>query len=192
MTVIAKAIGSIHRATSDRQGEIDEYIARVAKFDESALAALYEATSSAVYGYALSILKHRQNAEDVMQDTYLKIFDAASSYSSQGKPMAWIMTIVRNLSMAKLRERGASPLPEEDEVQIAVSGDFTEESMNRSIVNDALQKLNDDERDIVMLHSLSGLKHREIAELMDMPLSTVLSKYKRSLSKLKIIMEERA
>ena len=49
--------------------------------------------------------------------------------------------------------------------------------------------LNEDERQIVMLHSMAGMKHREIAEIVDMPVSTVLSKYNRSLKKLRQSLE---
>ena len=66
--------------------------------DKEALAALYEQTHAAVYGFALSILKNAQDAEDVLQDTYIQVWKAAENYVSAGKPLSWIFTITRNLA----------------------------------------------------------------------------------------------
>ena len=64
---------------------------------------LHLATSSIVYGYALSILKNSADAEDVMHDAYIRAFNGAAAYQSRGKPLAWLLTIARNLSYNKVR-----------------------------------------------------------------------------------------
>ncbi len=155
---------------------------------EEALGALYHATKSAVYGFALSLLKHRENAEDVMQETYVKLFQNAAQYRSEGKPMAYILRIVRNLAMTRHRKAEPSPLPEEDIT--ADARDYVGQSLDRTVLNYALEKLSEEERQIVILHSITGLLHREIADLLGLPLSTVLSKYRRALSKLSILLKE--
>ena len=73
--------------------------------DRDAFAVLYRSTSGAVFAYALSVLKNRQDAEDVLHDCYVNIYQTAQAYRSEGKPMAWIMTVTRNLCLHKLRER---------------------------------------------------------------------------------------
>lgn len=165
---------------------LEKYIAGVANGDTEALRALYEQTKIAVYGYALSVLKNRQDAEDVLQDTYIRIHAAASGYQPAGKPMAWIITIAKNTALMRLREaKKTTELPEDSGwAQTAPP------SSDRIVLEKALQCLNEREREILMLHAVGGFKHREIAALMDMTLSTVLSVYHRARKKLKANLAE--
>ncbi len=165
-------------------------IALVAQGDRQALCDLYERTRRAAYGFALSILKNAQDAEDVLQETYIRLYAAADRYQPQGKPMAWILTIVRNLARMKLREgaRRAALAPEDWERLPASQSGLTSE--DRLVLSAALRDLTDEDLRIVMLHAVSGLKHRETAALLQLPLSTVLSKYHRALKKLKIQLTE--
>ncbi len=170
--------------------ELDRLLVKIERKDKEALAALYNHTKSAVYGFALSILRNRAEAEDVMQEAFINIYKAAKGYQSRGKPLAWILTIVRNLSLMRLREMKKYE-PNPDWLQEAVNPeDSTSRSLNRLLLDTALKVLGAEERQIVILYSVAGLKHREIAALLNLPLSTVLSKYRRSLSKLKKQMEE--
>ena len=76
-------------ATESKNAErLDYYLAQIANYDREALAEIYHLTSAAVFGFALSILKNMQDAEDVLHDTYLRIYAAAGGYKSMGKPMA--------------------------------------------------------------------------------------------------------
>ena len=92
-------------------------------------------------------------------------------------------------ALMKLRERARTQdLPPEDWASFAIdSHDVTTE--DRTVLAAALSTLSDQERQIIMLHVTAGLKHREIAQLLELPLSTVLSKYRRALSKLKQKLE---
>ncbi len=152
--------------------------------DEDALRELYTQTRAAVFGFALSILKNRHDAEDVTQDTYLQVCAAASGYRKMGKPMAWILTITKNLSLMKMRQaRREAPF---EPLDVGESPPEPEEGI---VLRAAMRVLSDEERQIVILHALSGLKHREIAGLLGLPLSTVLSKYQRALGKLRKQLE---
>lgn len=174
--------------------KIDEGLfERIAMNDMAAFEELYRLTDQTVYAYVLSILKNPYDAQDIMQDTYVKIRSAAHLYNKQGKPLAWIFTIARNLCLMKLRTAKRSsdtPLTDlEDSDYLAFSdNDHTED---RIVLNAALNILADEEREIVILHAVSGLKHHEIAKSLEMPLSTVLSKYNRALKKLKKHLLER-
>ncbi|MDL2232073.1 RNA polymerase sigma factor, partial [Ruminococcaceae bacterium OttesenSCG-928-L11] len=170
--------------------EYEHLLGQMAEGDTVALEALYNRTKSAVYGFALSIVKNPQEAEDIMQDTYIRLFQSAGGYRAQGKPMAWILTIVRNLALMRLRD-GKKAAPPIDEMPTLSDGqDFTEGSIDRMVLRTALAHLSEEERQIVMLHSVAGLKHREIGEIMQIPLSTTLSKYRRALAKLKNLIKE--
>ncbi len=169
---------------------LDACIYQVAQKSDIAFAKLYKLTSDAVYGFALSVLKNTHDAEDVLQDCYISIFNAAPNYRSDGKPMAWILTITRNLCYQRLRKNAKiSDIPEEDWERYLDSkeGISVEDKM---IISACMNILSDDERQIVVLHAVAGFKHKEIAHILDMHLSTVLSKYNRALKKLKTEIEK--
>lgn len=155
-----------------------------------ALEKLYHCTKDAIYGYALSMLKNTYDAEDVLHDCYISIWQSAHNYSSAGRPMAWILTITRNLCLDKLRMRSRmTDLPDENWEQYLDSRSSISIE-DKLLIEFCLDRLNDDEREILLLHVLSGLKHREISELTNRPLATVLSKYHRALKKLRTILKE--
>lgn len=83
---------------------LEECILQMAGGAADTLAVLYEQTKTAVYGFALSILRNQADAEDVLQETYLHIYQAAGRYKPNGNPMPWIFTITRNLALMKIRE----------------------------------------------------------------------------------------
>ena len=164
---------------------LDSLLASVAAGDRDALAQLYHETSAAVYSYTLSVLKNSHDAEDVLHDCYLSVWTAAASYRSSGKPMAWILTIAKNLCLKQLRFRcRTESLPEEDwKDSLEVATEMTTD--DKVVLQQCMEALSDTERQIVVLHAVSGFKHREIAELMDLALPTVLSKYHRAIKKMK-------
>ena len=171
------------------RAEPDRLLAGVAAGDREAFAQLYHRARGAVYAMALSILKNSADAQDVTQDAFVRIWQSAGTYRSQGSPMAWMLTITRNLARMRLR-------------QSARLGELTEEEWNaipaqapsvtaedKAVLQKALATLGDQERQIVLLHAVSGLKHREIAALLETPLPTVLSKYHRALKELRTQLE---
>ena len=127
----------------------------------------------------ISILKNSHDAEDVLHDCYLRIHASAADYKCEGKPMAWILTIARNLSFKLLQQKkNSAALPFDP-------GDDRWDADDRLVIEACLNILSDEERQIVVLHAVSGFKHKEIAAFLQIPLSTVLSKYHRALKKMK-------
>jgi len=170
--------------------ELERVIARMGAGDTGAVAELYAAAKTQVFGFALSMLKDVNDAQDVLQDTFVNAFRYAARYMARGKPMAWLLTIAKNLATTKLRQRTRNLyLPEEQWAQLqARCPQVTPE--DRIVLRAALEKLDDRERQILTLYAVSGLKHREIADMLDMPLSTVLSKYHRAKKKLLSTLQE--
>lgn len=169
--------------------ELDRCLARMSQGDTDALGRLYELTHEAVYGYALSLLKDPHEAEDVAQDTFVRAHLSAASYTSQGKPKAWLLRIARNLALMRMREakRTVTLSPEDWMTEFADRPDFSsEDAETLSVLMDTLKP---EEREIVTLHALIGMKHREIAQMLDLALPTVLSKYNRSIKKLAAALE---
>ena len=165
--------------------ELEELLLRIAGGEQQALEELYRRTRGAVYALALSYLKNAHDAQDVTQDAFVRVWEGAVQYRPQGSPMAWLLAIARNLARMKLRQgaRQAELSEEEWEAIPADSPSVTPE--DRELLQTALAGLEDQERQVVLLHAVTGLKHREIAALLEMPLATVLSKYHRALKKLK-------
>ena len=152
--------------------------------DRDASARLYSLARGAVYALALSLLQDAHEAQDTAQDTFVKVWESAPSYRPQGSPMAWMLTIARNL------RRGGRQVGLEDEEWNAIPADLPAVSPeDRQVLQEALARLGEEERRIVLLHAVTGLKHREIAQLLELPLSTVLSKYHRGLKKLRALMK---
>lgn len=173
---------------SSGQPPDDGLILRIAQGESGALEQLYRQTSSAVYGYALSILKDPAAAEDVMQDTFVNVMQSSADYRPAGKAMAWILTIARNLALMRLRKFENKNVSFEEVLHAEDDRDHFVQSENRMVLSTVLEKLSGDERQIVMLHALSGLKHREIAKMLGIPQATVISKYNRALGKLRVLM----
>lgn len=164
----------------------ENLILRMADGDKSAFTELYRQTSSAVYGFALSILRNKYDAEDVMHDAFIRIYTSAVTYKPAGKPLTWILTIVRNLCYSRIR---AGKVCEDISEYENLAGACADDSVDRIVLEQAMQILEADERQIVVLHALTGLKHREIAEIIDAPVGTVLSKYNRALRKMRKELE---
>ena len=164
---------------------LDYCIQAIANNDKRYLEELYVLTAKSIYGYALSILKNKYDAEDVLQSTYINIFKAAKSYQSKGKPKAWMMRIAKNLCLEKIRKHQYE-VEDVQEDWNTVVGDNDELSVTEKLlVQKCMTVLSEEEREIVILHAVSGLKHREIAENLGLLLPTVLSKYNRAIKKLK-------
>lgn len=164
---------------------IDEkLIPLIAKGDMDAFHVLYESASKSVYGFALSILKNSHDAEDVLQETFLKVYHSAAEYVPQGKPLAWIFTITRNLALTKLRE--SSKRTDFDAAKPEMI-DFSAVSRadERMLIESVFSVLSDEEKQVLVLHAVSGMKYREIASVLELPLNTVLSKYHRAVKKLR-------
>ena len=168
---------------------LEPLLVRMQAGEQEALAELYHHARTAVYGLALSYLKNTHDAEDVTQDTFVRVWENVHQYQSRGTPLAWVLTVARNLALMKLRERGKTEElePESWERLAADSPLVTVE--DRQVLRTALERLTDEERQVVTLHAVTGWKHKEIAHLLDLPLSTVLSKYRRALQKLRTILE---
>ena len=176
--------------TAPSNQHLDQLLAGMAAGSSDALAEFYHCTIRAAYAYALSLLRDPYDAQDVLQDTYLRAWNMADKYRPGGKPVGWLLTILRNLAYMKLRsgKRTAPMAPEDLDAFFAAQPAVSSE--DRLLLKAALLRLKDEERQVVLLHAGAGLLHREIAEITGMPLGTVLAKYRRALKKMKTAWEE--
>ncbi len=167
----------------------DALILRIAEGDMDALHRLYDGVRGNVYGFALSITKNTHDADDVLQETFLKVYANAGEYKPQGKPMAWIFTIARHLALDKQRANTRTQMLDDtrpETVDLHAMADVED----RLLLEELFRLLSDEERQILLLHAVNGMKHREIAVVLEQPLGTVLSKYHRAVKRLKEAIKE--
>lgn len=166
-------------------------LAAIAGGDEEAFKEFYFCTVRPVYSYILSLTKSSHEAEDVLQETYLRIWTGAGDYRPMGKPLAWVFTIARNLCYMRFREQKARGEEGYGEFEAEEEGrvcEGIEQAADREVLLNALGKLKEEERQVVLLYAAAGMKHREVARALNLPLATELSKYNRSMKRLRQIL----
>ncbi len=179
---------ALKKNTHAEDAVLEGLLQEVAKGSTNALESLYRLTDRAVYAYALSLVHNAHDAEDVLQECFLRIFKSAAFYRCDGKPMAWILTITKNLCRDLLRRKqDTAELSDSAWLNLAAPETTNED---RLILSACMQALSDQERQIVVLHAVAGFKHREIASFMDLSLTGVLSKYHRAIQKMKRRVQE--
>ena len=176
---------TIEPAPAEERQELQQQLLRIAGGEREALAELYQHTRLAVYGLALSYLKNVQDAQDLTQDVYVQVWNCAEQYCPSGSPIGWLLTVCRNLCLMHLRrEKKNAALSEEEWNAIPVQ-ECGLDADERALLQHALALIGEEERRIVLLHAVTGMKYREIAAVLEMPLATVLSKYHRALKKMR-------
>ena len=181
----------------DRQEAIHDLamlIGRCALRDQKALLALYDATSAKLFGVILRIVKREHWAEEVLQDVYLKAWQAADSYNaSRGRPMTWLINIARNRSIDFLRgaEHAATQRSEElddglpsalDPLRAAETG----KEMDR--LAECLKQLKDGQRECILMVYHQGYTPTEVSRHSNHPIGTVKTWIRRGLQQLRDCM----
>lgn len=164
--------------------------------NEQALESLYDATVGKLYALASAILRHAQDAEDVVCATYEQAWESAAQYDpGRASALGWLLMICRSRALDLLRKRKLQALtlaqvrPGETDDDAMPPEDLLSLVQENSRVHAALATLSDERRRLVALSFLRDLTHSEIAELTGMPLGTVKSHLRRALSQLRAHLE---
>ncbi|MFZ6817390.1 RNA polymerase sigma factor [Undibacterium sp. Ji22W] len=175
----------------------------VAKQDARAFRDLYESSSPKLFSFILRILQNRELAEEVLQESFVNIWNNAANYqSSLASPMTWMTTIVRNRSFDLLRKLNNGQHlnvsydadPFENEVwQAMESPDATpaqalELSQDAASLARCMTKLEGLHRQAMSLAYFHDLSHSEVAEQMQLPMGTVKTWIRRGLEKLRLCL----
>ena len=164
----------------------NQALCKLSEGDTTALTVIYDCMARQMFALALSILKNYADAEDAMQETFLKVIKSINTYQKNGNARAWLLSITRNTAIDILRKKNGSVCIEDVSVISTPANDFAE----KFAVDEALMSLQGDDREIVVLKIVSGLKFREISELVGLPLTTVQKRYQRALKKLKTQLKD--
>lgn len=166
-------------------------ISRVSLGDRAAFSALYSATSPKLFSVCLRILKDRTDAEDALQDIFVKIWHRADRFAASGiNPLGWLMAIARNHSIDLLRARKpvASNIDEEG-WDIADSGADPEQAAvlkgEGKRIDTCMEELESDRAGAVRSAYVEGLSYQELADRHAVPLNTMRTWLRRSLLKLR-------
>lgn len=179
-------------ASADRDGHLADLMHRCARGDQGAFRELYALTSPQLLALLIRMLRRRDLAEEVLQETFVSAWRNAPEYTaSRGRVFAWLTTIARNRALDELRrtrraalDPGASleDLPDEE-------GEETYGDAEVRALAACLDALPDGQRRSVQLAYLDGLSQHEIAGALRAPLGTVKSWVRRGLAALKRCIE---
>ena len=169
--------------------ELERLLSGIAAGRPEDMSELYSRTRTAVYSLALSYLGNAHDAQDITQDTFVKVWERARQYRPNGSPMGWLLTVCRNLALMRIRKADRHADLDDSGWDASPAEEKGLSVEERALLQDALALLDKNERRVVMLHAAAGMKHREIAVLLEMPLATVLSKYHRAIKKLRAFMK---
>ena len=180
--------------------QFEEAIGRVANGDRMALHDIYKEYMSYIYSVVFTILKNKENAEDVCSDFFIKLMSIAPSYKGGHGHKGYLATIARNMSIDYLRKYGKEEMVADFEYhgdEDADKGIGMETSINEShksaeeevIDNmspmDAINELPPPEPEIVNLKVMGQLTFKEIAEMLKLPMGTVTWHYREAINRLR-------
>ena len=174
------------------RNEIDRAIVRIQNGDQEGLASLYDLTSRAVFAFILPVINDYQLAEDIMQETYVSAYRAIGSYEPGTSGLNWLFTIARNHAYNVIKKRQHDE-PVDFDAQHERAGSILERPNWETPTIDIAKKiLPPDEQNILFLYTIGEYKHREIAELLNLPLGTVTWKYQVAIKKMQQYLKEGA
>ncbi|MCL6454030.1 MAG: sigma-70 family RNA polymerase sigma factor [Alicyclobacillus sp.] len=170
-----------------------ELMKRVANRDRAALEAIYDRYERIVYGFARKSGADGFAAEEIVQDVFTKVWNAAGSYDEhQAKFSTWLLTIARRTAIdhARKRQRVAPPSAAEETLQAVPDGaggpeEVAEVRALQQMLRAALSELPVDQKWLIERIYLQGLTQREVAELLGLPMGTVKSRLRLGLTKLR-------
>lgn len=176
-----------------------DLLARTALGDRAAFRMLYDTTAPRLFGIAVGLLRRRELAEEVLQESFVHIWHRAASYRpGAAQPISWLIAIVRNQALDRLRHSGRRPeddLPEDDDF---VGDDaeshpdplaLLEQSVDALQVRTCLEDLQGSPRQCLALAFYRGLSHSEMARHLDAPLGSVKVWLRRGLERLRRCLE---
>ena len=175
------------------EARLQDWIGRIVRQDEQALAELYEAMAGRIYGLALRITRHVQTAEEVTEDAFWQLWRQAPRFDARrGRVVAWMLTIARSRALDALRRADhAEALDEEslaDQQTDSDPHDLLAAVQRQHRLHSALRRLDPLPRQLLALAFFRGLSHEEIASQMSLPLGTVKSHIRRSLLHLRELL----
>jgi RNA polymerase sigma-70 factor (ECF subfamily) len=165
--------------------------------DPTAFAMLYDRHAQVVYTLLLRMVRERETAEDLLQETFWQVWQKAEQYDGSGLPTAWLYRVARNKGLDQLRHRRARPQAAESDLETLehlpifheCSAEVeVERRWIQQIVVNALEHIPDAQQQALELTFFTGLNQREIAEQTNMPLGTIKTRISIGIKKIKRLL----
>lgn len=175
--------------------DVNALMQRVAGGDQEAFAALYDELSGIVYGLASRVIRDRARAEEVTQEVFVQVWRLAARYDPErGSARSWVATIAHRRAVDCVRSDQRLRDREDREGrtrEVAPDGPSVvlDARLDRERIAGALEHLTDLQREAIELAYFGGRTHREIAELLGVPLGTVKSRIRHALLRLRAHLE---
>lgn len=193
-------IGSWMEQYRDGISEERELLQRIARRDEAALEVLYERYARLLYSVILAMLKHPPDAQDLLQEVFIQIWNNAGSFDpTRGTAYSWLVALTRNRAIDKLRSKS---FREQRQADTSLDGvlehpdgaltplDATVVLERAGIVRTALSQLSTGQREALEMAYFQGYTQSEIAEQLQTPLGTVKTRMRQGLQKLHDILQK--
>jgi RNA polymerase sigma-70 factor (ECF subfamily) len=164
------------------------YIELLVQKNREAFQYVYQETKQSVFAIIIAVVKDKSLAEDVMQDTYIKMLSYINYYDKNKNFKNWLLTIAKNCAIDYYRKRQHYVVidTEEQEYLLPATEDNND---NKLFAKQILEKFSVSERQILLLHLTEGMKFKDIASVLNMPLGTVLTNYNRAIKRVKNLKE---
>jgi RNA polymerase sigma-70 factor (ECF subfamily) len=180
-------------------------VARAAKGDHEAFRVLVERYQNRAYGLALRVMRDEEAARDVVQEAFLKAYRSLDRFEGRSSFYTWFYRVVMNLCLDAKRRQPAGRLVEWDEQRAMQTSAATgldpdrqraaspsgelERSQLRDALQNAIEQLPDDARQTLVMREIDGLSYAEIAEAMEIPKGTVMSRLHHARKRLRTLLE---
>lgn len=166
----------------------------ISRHDERGFHYLYENYSAALYGVILKIVQSREGAEEIIQDTFVKIWNSIGQYDKvKGRLYTWMINIARNTALDYIKSKSF-----QNDLKNQSLPDFVYNDTNLSVSGEQdfigfskiLDNLDADKKELIDLAYYKGYSQSEISEKLEMPLGTVKTKMRNALMKLKDLLKD--
>ncbi|SIQ69645.1 RNA polymerase sigma-70 factor, ECF subfamily [Rhizobium sp. RU20A] len=174
---------------------ISDLIGRVALKDRKAFSTLYQTTSPKLFAICMRILRDRNEAEEALQEVYVKIWQRADRFATgSATPIAWLAAIARNHAIDVIRARKPVGDTIDEAYDLADSAPTPEMQVELRAegrrIDTCMERLGEDRATAVRRAYVEGLSYQELADLFSVPLNTMRTWLRRSLLKLRECMEQ--
>ena len=167
----------------------DILVVRARSGDLEALEALYRAFEAPVYNLALRMLRSPEDAEDVLQETFLEVVRSIKQYRGEGHLWGWVKRIAASKALMRIRRNQVRATEQLDEESAGAHGATAGVPMQIDLER-AFERLSATSRSVVWLHDVEGYTHEEIAELMGKTVSFSKSQLARAHARLRRLLAE--
>lgn len=181
---------------NDARNHLANRLVAAGEGDRPAFREIYELTSGKLFGICLRILRDSEEAEDVLQDVYLTVWNKAGRFDPErASPITWLATIARNRAIDRLRMQGGKPKsrPEEEAAEIADEAptalDRLEADDDGRRLKNCLQDLEERARSAIVSAFFDGETYDGLARKAGIPLGTMKSIVRRGMIRLKGCLE---